>query len=328
MNKFFRATCISILGAAAASGGFLACSSTDNTTADGGPGTGDGGTGDGNPANGDGSVGEGGGDGGTATRAVGSIHLGQSNFMGNYSYNASASFLRTTPSTVTPPPCPGMVSVTMGACLASVLCIPPASDAGMVTIPDTLDVGTITIAGGTGDAGAAVMTYGPITSGPYMYKGYKSVSGDLQFYAGGDMLTATAAGGADLPAIPSQMLTAPTDITLTAPACTVSGCPDLDRTMDLVATWTGGGAGKVFVTYETLSANFVAIVSCNFDASAGTGTVPTALLAHLEKGGDPGISGVFAIGVTNETPVFMVKDIAAKFEIQGSGFAGALTVSN
>lgn len=325
MNKFFRATCISVLGLGAASGGFLACSSTDNTTNDGG--TGDGGGGDGNPANGDGSVGEGGGDGGTAALVVGSIHLDQGNFMGNYTYSATASFTRTALSTVTPPPCPGMVSVTMGACLASVLCVPPASDAGMVTIPDTLDVGTITIAGGTGDAGAAVLTYGPITAGPYMYKGYKSVSGDLQFYAGGDMLTATAAGGADLPAIPSQTLIAPTDITITSPACTFSSCPAVDRTVDLVATWTGGGAGKVFFTYETLSATLVTIVSCNFDAAAGTGTVPAALLAHLEKAGDPGISGVLGIGVTNESPVIMVKDIPTKFEIQGGGTSGALTIS-
>ena len=136
-----------------------------------------------------------------------------------------------------------MVSVTMGACLASVICVPPATDAGMPTVSDTLDVGNITIAGGSGDAGApAVLIYGPITAGPYMYKGYKDVAGNAQFFKGGDMLTATAAGGADLPAIPSQKVIAPSEVNVTAPACTVSGCPDVDRTVDLVATWTGGSS--------------------------------------------------------------------------------------
>ena len=92
--------------------------------------------------------------------------------------------------------------------------------------------------------------------------------------------------------------------------------------MDLALAWTGGGAGKVTISYETLSSNFVAVVSCDFDAAAGTGTVPAALLGHLEKGGDPGISGIVGIYPLNETPVFMVGDIPTKFQVQGPGIVG------
>ncbi len=327
MNKIFRATCLGVLGLAAASGGFLACSSTSATNNDGGT-TGDGGSGgEGGGGDGGGGGDSGGGDGSTGTRNVGLIRVTQFNFSGTYDFSANASFQRTMLSTVTPMPCPEMVNVTMGACIASKLCIPPATDAGMRIIPNTLNAGTITIAGGTGDAGAATLTYGPQVVGPYMFNGYKSVTSSLQFFAGGDMLTATGAGGADLPAIPTQTVVAPSDITVTAPACTGSTCPDVDRTVDLVATWTGGGAGKAFFTYESLSDRFAVIVSCNFDASAGTGTVPAALLAHLEKAGDPNIAGVFGIGVTNETPSFMVSDIPTKFEVQGGGISGTLTIS-
>lgn len=338
MRSIIRITLVGIVGTWSIVGASLAGCSATNTDAISG---GDGGTGGdgGQRGGGDGAVGEGGalgegggdggavGDGGVVARNIGRIVLDQSDDRGSYSYDTNVSFTRTTP-TGTPTPCPEMLSVTMGACTATKLCVPPAVDAGTRPFPDSLNAGTITIAGGTGAAGAAVLTYGPQTIGPYTFNGYPHATGSLQFFAGGDMLTATGGGGADLPAIPTQTVVAPSDITVTAPACTVAGCPPVDRTVDLVASWTGGAAGKAFFTYESLSDKYVVVINCEFDASAGTGTVPAALLAHLEKAGDPGIAGVVVIGVTNQTPIFMVGDIPTTFTVLGGGgLSGTLIVS-
>ena len=200
-------------------------------------------------------------------------------------------------------------------------------DAGPPAASSGLNAGAITVADGAAAAGSVTLNYGPFSETSSLM-GYRPVSGDVQFFAGGDPITAAGAGGADLPAFPLQTVIAPSDITVTSPACTPSGCPALDRAADLNVAWTGGGAGKVFFTYETLSPSHVAIVSCQFDAAGGTGTVPAALLGHLEKAGDPGIAGVFAIGVTNEGPSFLVGDTPTKLEVQGSGLSGFLTISN
>jgi hypothetical protein len=57
----------------------------------------------------------------------------------------------------------------------------------------------------------------------------------------------------------------------------------IDESTDLVITWTGGSAGaQVAVNLSNLDDHSLALnANCMFDASAGTGTIPTALLTQL-----------------------------------------------
>jgi hypothetical protein len=137
----------------------------------------------------------------------------------------------------------------------------------------TPNAGDVTVTNAMGDAGALVATYGAVRG----VMAYPSLDAAIKFFSGGDMITATGAGGADLPAFGAQTVVAPSDITV--PACT-SMCPDVDRSKDLIVTWTGGGAGNVDVFLQARSDTgpFIAI-ACRYAASAGTATVPTAVLS-------------------------------------------------
>jgi hypothetical protein len=307
MRDVFLRSLIRVLGAAIAGTSYSACSSSSGTPS--------------HPATAGSDAGTSGADGGTASFSAGTISVSQGELQGNFIYDVTASFVRNA-AAGTSAPCPNMMSLTMGACIASIFCVPP--DTGVATPAFTvLNAGTITVAGARK---TVMLTYGQIVATLAPMMGYSIATGDTQFFAGGDMIIATSAGGPDLPAF-DQIAIAPNNIVVTSPACTVAGCPDVDRTNDLVVTWTGGGAGTVFVTFESLSAQYVSGVSCSFTASAGTGTVPAALLAKLEKAGDPNIVGVFAIGPINETK-FMVGDVPTRLHVQGPGLSGSLIISN
>ncbi|HEY5372129.1 MAG TPA: hypothetical protein VIK01_00520 [Polyangiaceae bacterium] len=74
----------------------------------------------------------------------------------------------------------------------------------------------------------------------------------MQFFSGGDSLTVEGAGGADLPAFTAHASIAPSDVVITAPTCPELICPEFDRLQDLAVTWTGGGAGQVRASFETV----------------------------------------------------------------------------
>ena len=220
-----------------------------------------------------------------------------------------------------------MVNVTMGACTAFVACVPPSADGGMPVSSPMLNAGTITVAGGSGPVGTAVLTYGVLPKVMPPQSGYVSANGNTAFYAAGDVLTATGQAGPDLPAFTAPSVVAPHDIVMTA-GCAKGICPDLDRTQDFTATWTGGSAGKVSFGFETVSDKLVTAVLCNFDAAAGTGTIPGALLGHLEKTTSGGmVTGIYVILTMNESPSFLVGDVPTKFQVHGSATDGLLTIS-
>jgi hypothetical protein len=269
-----------------------------------------------------------GGGAGTAARSLGSVAVNQGSLENTFTYDVTAGFARLTSTPVQPVPCATAMNLTIGDCIAGVICLATTGDPPESPTVTALDAGAITVNGGSGTAGAATLGFGPIKNAMPAQSGYASARGETQFFAGGDVLVATGAGGPDLPAFKASVV-APNDIVLTAPACALTGCPDLDRTTDLQVTWTGGGAGEVFATYETLGAEHLVIVSCHFGAAGGMGTVPAALLGLLEKLGDPGVSeeptALFGYGPINEAP-FTVADVASTFKVQGPGYAGFLTL--
>lgn len=320
MNKIFRATCLSILGLAAASGGFLACSSNSATGNDGGT------TGDGGPG-GEGGGGEGGGgDGGGPTTPTGSISVNQTSSLNFYTVSAGFNNRVAGDPTSTGTAC---TKTTVGMCTALVCTFAtPAADAGTTMPPapkPELNAGNITVTG-MGDAGAAVLTYGPI--GDAGYAGYRALNASGRFFKPGDTIRAVGAGGPDLPAFGAQTVVAPGDITLTSPACAASSCPPLDRTMDLAVTWTGGGAGDLIAELSTISDTTSATILCTFNAAGGTGSISKTLLSKLEKAGDPNITGIEVFAPTNAGASFNVGAAATKFAVQGEGAEGTMTVSN
>ena len=144
------------------------------------------------------------------------------------------------------------------------------------TTPTLVSAGTVAISG----------TQPAISMPIQPDKTYHQVTSTTPFFAGGESLMFSAAG-ADVPAF-SKTLTAPGKATITAPAKpgTVLG---VNRGQDFVVTWTGGGAGEVQVALLPGGSNTVSVY-CRFPAAAGTGTIPSATLAHLAGG-----SGAFAM---------------------------------
>jgi hypothetical protein len=80
-------------------------------------------------------------------------------------------------------------------------------------------------------------------------------------------------------------MTAPSDITVTSPAC--EDLCTVDRSRDFEVRWTGGGAGYVAVELETSIPDRSAKIVCLFEAAGGHATVPAALLSMLDVVGPP-----------------------------------------
>lgn len=286
MENIFRATGFGIVTLIAGAGA-LGCTSSSGTTAsaDGGAGS-------------DGSAGGDAGDPGTVV--TGNIFVQQFKSGGSYVYDLNARF--------TKPPPDGCTTTATGPCTISLCGVPGSGGGG--TPGKASNAGPITI---SAPATSAVLTFMPFgTSGAY-----GQMTGMSAFFAGGDMVSAVGAGGPDLPAFPMQTVVAPNDITVTAPACT-PGCPVLDRTMDYVVTWTGGGAGTVDIDVQSGTATSIVNIVCTFTAAAGTGTVPTALLTQLAKAGDPGITGGVFVTPSNHV-TFKVGAVDTTMNLTATG---------
>ncbi|HEY1536477.1 MAG TPA: hypothetical protein VGF76_20795, partial [Polyangiaceae bacterium] len=317
-------------------------SSSEKMVAAGGADTGDTGgasgasMGGGNSAAGSGIGGKGGASSGAAgatsqsgaggaagANARGMIDLLQGQVSTAFNYDAEGGFSRFPSATQ---PANGIVCTasTIGACLVSACTISDTADPGAPTGIATLDAGTLTITGaGTAKATLLFGTVSPSSTVP----GYADVSGDTQFFSGGDAIGIVGAGGVDLPAFAAQMVIAPSTVVLTAPLCAGLVCADLDRTQDLALAWTGGGAGHVKASFETIAANATGAVFCTFDAASGTGTVPKAALAVLGDTGDGQTTGIEVFAVSNET-LFNVADIPTTFSVESSVYEAPLSVSN
>jgi hypothetical protein len=142
--------------------------------------------------------------------------------------------------------------------------------AGAGGAPAAPNAGVITLTGGVRN-----VTLTPLANGTYPV----DTEASTQLFTGGESIT-MAGAGADVPSF-SQAVTAPSLIDLTAPTF-VTGNLTVDTTSDLVLSWTGGSTGTTFLRLTGSDASSLVTVECEFDASAGTGTAPTAALSPLQ----------------------------------------------
>ena len=252
--------------------------------------------------------------------AHGHIDLVQSEIGSAFHYTLQGGFVRFADAVA---PANGIVCTasTIGGCLVSACTIMGVADPGTPPVATVLDAGLLTVTGAGATKGVlAFGTVAPQSKQP----GYPEVTGEKQFFHGGDSVTLVGAGGADLPAFKAQKLIAPNDLVLTAPACD-AGCPDVDRTKNLTVTWTGGGAGSVKASFETIGDTATASVFCTFDAAAGTGTVPKAALAQLGDTRDGTTTGIELFTAASETS-FDLAGVPTTFSLQSGGVEGLITI--
>ena len=309
MNQFVRATLIGFIGTCVAGAAGLACSSATSSASDVGRDASAGGDGPSSNAEG-GSGGEGGaGDGSTATgTGQGAVLVTQS----PTGFHVVASFNPASAATTA-----GCLVTTVGPCIATAC--PDVMGVAMAS----LNAGAITVTG-TGPGSPVTLSFG--TKGDGGLAGYPAASGQTAFYNAGDPVSASGAGGADLPAF-NATLVAPNEIAVTSPACAAGACADVDRSMDATITWSGGGAGRVTVAYVTGTDVGTKLLSCSFDALVGSGTVPSAALMKLDPPGAPNFFGQVLVNPIDSKTI-MVGTLPTLFGVQGGTFGGTFTITN
>jgi hypothetical protein len=166
----------------------------------------------------------------------------------------------------------------VGAC-SVLLC--DFTNGGAATPPTgpATSAGTIAV-GGTSPTFS--VAYDAVT---LQYGAVPAVPTDKLLFGGGDTITFTAAGG-DVPAFAASVL-APAPITVTSPVLPGDAL-SIDSSKDLVFAWTGSSVGRIAFNVRTTTSSATttvssSFVSCQFDVSTLTGTLPTALLQKLRK---------------------------------------------
>jgi len=133
--------------------------------------------------------------------------------------------------------------------------------------PSGRDAGVVTI---TGDQ--LTVTLSPNAQGVYP-------NDTRVIFTVGGTVEVSAAGG-DVPAFSSTQV-APPPATLTSTAS-----PAIDRTQPHTVTWSTTSTGTVlYSVFQPDDGGIVHYAQCLFDAGAGTGTLPPALLAELPSTG-------------------------------------------
>jgi len=209
-----------------------------------------------------------GGDAGVGTTGVGLVTFSELPDSGGTFF---AGFSETVPMLA-----PNCTALDAGPCLTT-SCTPlPASDAGPgdASVMPAPSAGSLTITGGVfGSKGSSVA---PDKAGTYVYASPGTI------FAPGDTLGVSATGGA-VPAFPEQTVVATPTIVLTAPTASTGGKITIPTAQPLVVSWTGGqsGAKTVLVATAVFTTGGGASTTCVWDASLGTGTVPSAALKPL-----------------------------------------------
>jgi len=170
----------------------------------------------------------------------------------------------------------GCTQVDAGTCLTTSCPPASASDAGSsdAAAGPAPSAGTLTITGGA--FGTKGIPVAPDKGGTYYYASPGTI------FAPGDTLGVSAAGGA-VPSFAVESVTATPTIVLTAPAPGTGGKITVPTAQPLVVSWTGGqsGAKTVVVATAIFTTGGVASTTCSWDASLGTGMVPSAALKPL-----------------------------------------------
>jgi hypothetical protein len=147
---------------------------------------------------------------------------------------------------------------------------------GQTTTPTYVSAGTLTVTGARES----------ITMSPEPDNSYMAHVSMQTLFSGGEMLTFTGSG-ADAPGFTAS-IRAPSRISITSPTKPpTDGAVAVDRAQPFRVAWSGGGAGIVQVFVSPSSGGV--LVSCRFEASAGSGSVPAAALGQLPAG-----AGVFS----------------------------------
>ena len=182
-------------------------------------------------------------------------------------------------SATTPGPTRGCAVVDAGAC-STVTCPPPASEDGGTVGDASADAGAaiapnpgrLKVSGGVFGQGFFV---DPDRDGTYLY------TSPSNLFSPGDLLSVEALGGV-LRAFPSETIEAPALLDLTAPGGD-GGKVTVSTVQPLTFAWTGGEAGEQAVV--TANAYFTtgggSSMTCNWDATLGTGTAPSEVLRPL-----------------------------------------------
>ena len=145
----------------------------------------------------------------------------------------------------------------------------PTQNAGNYTTPSD-DPGTLTISGGSPNT---VLT---LAASNGTYSASKASTGS-SFPPGTSMTI--AATGATVPAFQDTLMI-PAAPTINTPALD-AGALSITRAADFSVSWSGGAASVIAVSISDGSPKFV---GCEFQTSAASGVVPTALLSHLATG--------------------------------------------
>jgi hypothetical protein len=233
------------------------------------------------------------------------VALGQSHLSGTETTTGIAVFVKTPP----PNTSTTCTQTTSGPCTLN-RC--ELADGGR---PPYFSAGTITINGGTLTA-PITLTYDSST-------GYSVFAATTPIYTPGDTFHVSAVG-ADVGAFSGASAATPNDIVVTSPSggTGTNLMYSVDESKDLVIAWTGGSAGsQVQVGLSNLDDKSLALnVGCMFDAAAGTGTIPTALLTQL---------GSFTSGFLEMFPISTASlasaDATVTVTVQGTPTAGIAT---
>ena len=114
---------------------------------------------------------------------------------------------------------------------------------------------------------------------------YERFAVDAGALTPGDMLTLTTSGGA-APAF-SIEVEVPGTVTLTNPDFADASSPFvISRAADLAFAWTANGTGTVGIGISQLGAPSRTSVGCLFPESAGSGVIPSEVLAYLIPSAD------------------------------------------
>jgi hypothetical protein len=128
----------------------------------------------------------------------------------------------------------------------------------------------------------------PLTLVPDASGSYAVVSGQEKLWSGGAALAISAAGD-EVPAFQATLYGAVPAL-LTSPALPPAGTPvTLSTKTPLSIAWTGAGGGKMMAMLTrsvTSGTTRTVMVSCSFEASAGSGTVPASAMAAIPPGPD------------------------------------------
>jgi hypothetical protein len=170
----------------------------------------------------------------------------------------------------------GCAQSTSGPCVVQDCSALQAQDAGS---PVSDDVGTLALAGGT----LQVPLMLPFQAAQQQYR--FPLVGRFLFLAGQTMTV--SAPGATFPAFSGSSAPGPAPIDITAPVLgTGTSGPTYPFTAGAPLTWSwtvpDGGAGDTVTVTATTSTSLV--ITCSFDALAGTGTIPADVMAKLQTG--------------------------------------------